>query len=220
MRHSLHLRSPLPLLAVLALGACAAGAPRAAAPTPIARSEEAAIADSVRRSATPADVQFMSGMIGHHAQAIVMGRMAETHGASGAIRILAGRVINAQTDEIALMQRWLRSKGQPVPEAVPGMRMVMDGHEHQMLMPGMLTERQMAELDAARGTEFDRLFLTYMIQHHEGAIAMVQELLSHPGAAQDDVVFKFASDVNVDQATEVARMRRMLFDLTVNAAGP
>ncbi|HWA41418.1 MAG TPA: DUF305 domain-containing protein, partial [Gemmatimonadales bacterium] len=178
------------------------------------------VADSVRHSVTPADVAFMSGMIGHHAQALIMARWAESHGASPQVRVLAGRIINAQTDEIHLMQNWLRENGLPVPPVEPGMRMVMDGHEHLMLMPGMLSDQQMAQLDSARGRDFDRLFLTFMIQHHLGAVAMVEDLFTHPGAGQNDVVFKFASDANVDQTTEVERMRRMLFDLTVNAGGP
>jgi uncharacterized protein (DUF305 family) len=92
---------------------------------------------------------------------------------------------------------------------------VMDGMEHTMLMPGMLTEEQMKELDAARGKEFDKLFLTGMIQHHKGAVQMVKELFDSYGAAQDDLVFKFASDVNVDQTTEIARMERMLIAINL-----
>ena len=88
--------------------------------------------------------------------------------------------------------------------------MIMNGVEHEMLMPGMLTDEQMRQLDAARGNDFDRLFLTYMIQHHTGATKMVKDLFDTYGAAQDDLVFKFASDVNVDQTTEIARMQRML----------
>jgi len=93
--------------------------------------------------------------------------------------------------------------------------MTMGGMEHVMLMPGMLTEAQMKELDAARGPEFDRLFLTYMIQHHRGAVSMVKELFDSYGAGQDEVVFKFASDVNVDQTTEIARMEKMLISMTL-----
>lgn len=216
------IRDLSPLLAALASLACAPGASHPAAPAPIiiAPSGGAALADSVRRSVTPADARFMSGMIGHHAQAIQMAHLAPTHGASPSVRILAARIINAQTDEIALMQGWLRDNGLPVPPAEPGMRMVMEGREHLMLMPGMLTDAQMAALDSARGTRFDQLFLSGMIQHHLGAVAMVEELFTHPGAGQNDVVFKFASDVNVDQITEVERMRRMLFDVTVNATAP
>ena len=171
--------------------------------------------DSARRPYTAADVHFMSGMIGHHSQAIVMAGWAPSHGASPSVHTLSDRIINAQRDEIATMQQWLRDRQQPVPEAsAKGMKMVMDGVEHEMLMPGMLTEAQMKQLDAARGKEFDRLFLTFMIQHHKGAVQMVKELFDSYGAAQDDLVFKFASDVNVDQTTEIARMEKMLVALT------
>jgi len=153
----------------------------------------------------------MSGMIGHHAQAIVMAGWASSHGAGPSVHTLCDRIINAQRDEIRSMQQWLRDRQLPVPEASPkGMKMVMDGVEHEMLMPGMLTEEQMKELDAARGKEFDKLFLKDMIQHHQGAVQMVKELFDSYGAAQDDLVFKFASDVNVDQTTEIARMEKML----------
>src|SRR5436190_3445390 len=160
-------------------------------------------ADSARLPYTEADIRFMSGMISHHAQAIEMSHWAPTHGASPAIIRLTERIINAQGDEIKLMQTWLRDRRQPVPAADPkGMSMQMGGMTHTMLMPGMLTEAQMKELDAARGAEFDKLFLTYMIQHHRGAVSMVQELFGSVGAGQDLTVFKFASDVNVDQTTE------------------
>jgi uncharacterized protein (DUF305 family) len=100
------------------------------------------------------------------------------------------------------------------------MKMVHDGVEHDMQMPGMLTPAQMKQLDAARGREFDRLFLTFMIQHHRGAVEMVKELFGTHGAAQDETVFKFASDVNVDQTTEIARMERMLFALKLEERIP
>ena len=117
-------------------------------------------------------------------------------------------------ERIALIQNWLRDRRQPVPEPSPtGMKMVMNGVEHEMLMPGMLTPEQMAQLDSARGPEFDRLFLTFMIQHHQGAITMVDQLFSAQGAAQDGAVFRFAADVNADQTTEIDRMTRMLDDL-------
>src|SRR5205823_6042420 len=160
-------------------------------------------------------VNFMTGMIGHHAQAIVMAGWAPSHGASSSLRILCERIINAQRDEIVLMQQWLRDRQQLVPDAkATGMPMMMNGVEQDMLMPGMLTEAQMKQLDQARGPEFDRLFLTDMIQHHRGAIAMVKDLFESYGAGQDEMVFKFASDVNVDQTTEVARMEKMLDGLT------
>jgi uncharacterized protein (DUF305 family) len=168
-------------------------------------------ADSVRHPYTQADVDFMSHMIGHHAQALVMAGWAPSHGAGGSVRTLAERIINAQQDEIATMQRWLRDRGKPLPEVQPtGMKMKMNGGQHEMLMPGMLTEAQMYQLDQARGPEFDRLFLTFMIQHHRGAVSMVKDLFGTNGAAQDETVFKFANDVNVDQSTEIARMERML----------
>lgn len=160
---------------------------------------------------TAADVHFMSGMIHHHAQAVLIARWAPTHGASAELQRLAERIVVGQNDEIALMQNWLRDRGEPVPDGTPGpMKMKMDGMEHEMLMPGMLTADQLAQLDRARGAEFDRLFLRFMIQHHEGAITMVNELFGSPGAGQDEVVFRFASDVYADQTTEIDRMEKML----------
>ncbi len=163
---------------------------------------------------TAADVHFISGMIGHHAQAIVMAKWAPTHGASKSVLVLCERIINAQTDEIALMDRWLEVRHQPVPEAKAGpMKMMMNGMEMNMLMPGMLSDSQMKVLDAARGTEFDKHFLQFMIQHHQGAITMVNELFASAGGGQDDVTYKFASDVYADQGTEIDRMQKMLFQL-------
>ena len=154
---------------------------------------------------TEADVRFMSAMIGHHAQALIMAGWAPTHGAGPAVRRLAERIVAGQKDEIVTMQQWLRDRGKPAPDAHHA------AHGHRM--PGMLTEAQLKELDATRGPEFDRLFLTYMIQHHRGAVAMVKELFGTPGSAQDETVFKFADDVGVDQSTEIARMERMLADI-------
>lgn len=187
-------------------------------PAPPAETSPAAIAkaqaDSARLPYTAADIHFMTGMISHHAQAIRMAGWVPSRAAHPSLRILAERIINAQTDEIHLMQQWLRDRRQPVPEPSPtGMRMTHDGVVHEMLMPGMLTPEQMARLEAAQGAEFDQLFLTFMIQHHQGATAMVAELFSQDGAGQDEIVFKFASDVNVDQTTEIARMERMLASL-------
>jgi uncharacterized protein (DUF305 family) len=171
-------------------------------------------ADSIRLPYTEADIRFMSGMISHHAQAIKMAKWSATHGASPAVIRFSERVVTSQTDEIALMQSWLRDRLQPVPEPDPaGMKMKMGDTEHVMLMPGMLTQEQMAKLDAARGKEFDRLFLTFMIQHHEGAITMVRELFASAGAGQDESVFAFANDVEIDQETEIARMKQMLLEL-------
>lgn len=153
----------------------------------------------------------MSAMIGHHAQAIAMARLAPSHGASPAVLRLAERIINGQQDDIALMQQWLRDRRQPVPDARPtAPKMLHDGVEHAMLMPGMVSDAQMRQLDEARGDEFDRLFLGFMIQHHRGAVSMVTDLFATVGAGQDETVFKFASDVNVDQSTEIDRMQKML----------
>lgn len=211
------------LLATVALSACAtagSGAPGtvvASASAPIDPTYVAkARADSLRHPYTQADVDFMSHMISHHAQAIAMARWAPSHSASPTVQRLADRIINAQKDEIATMQTWLRDRLKPIPDPDPaGMKMSMNGMEHLMLMPGMLTDSQMKELDAARGAEFDRLFLTFMIQHHKGAVSMVKDLFGSSGAAMDETIFKFASDVNVDQSTEIARMEKMLAALTL-----
>src|SRR5881394_3431564 len=169
----------------------------------------AAATKPAAKNYTDADVHFMAGMIGHHAQAIEMAGWAPTHGASQAVRVLCERIVVAQTDEIAMSQRWLREHGEYVPPADPRGH-IMQGMDQPMLMPGMLTPQQMAQLDSARGPDFDRLFLTDMIQHHQGAITMVQQLLAVPGAAQDGPIFRFSSDVNADQTTEINRMKLML----------
>lgn len=217
------------LLAPLVSTACT-GASRAgveAGPEPAARSTAEIEAlyrariDSARMRFAEADVRFMTGMIGHHAQALVMAGFAPTHGASPPVRTLAARVINAQQDEIALMQQWLRDRGQPVPEVhIAGTTLTAQGAEHILHMPGMLTEEQMRELDQARGPDFDRLFLTYMIQHHRGAVAMVHDLFNTDGAGQEDMVFKLASDIQVDQITEISRMELMLAALPPGAGAP
>lgn len=194
---------------VLVLGVVVAPKP-ASAQAPVSGIEQAR-RDSVRRPYTAADIEFMSGMIGHHAQAVKMAGWAESHGASRALQIFCGRIATGQTAEIGLMQQWLKERNQPAPEAdARGMKMDMPGMDHFTLMPGMLTEEQMKQLDAARGVEFDRLFLMYMMQHHRGALTMVDKLFNTPGAAQDEIVFKFANDVQADQNTEIDRMQQML----------
>ena len=219
------------LLAALVATACGTasrgGAGAAPAPTTPSAAEIEAIyrarTDSALKRFTEADVRFMTGMIAHHAQALIMARLAPTHGASPAIQTLAARIINAQQDEIVTMQEWLRERGQPVPEVhIHGLDLMVHGVDHatHMHMPGMLTPEQLRELDRARGPEFDRLFLTYMIQHHRGAVAMVHELFSTDGAGQDEVVFKLASDVQADQTTEIARMEKMLSSLSAGGGAP
>jgi uncharacterized protein (DUF305 family) len=158
-----------------------------------------------------ADIDFMAGMIPHHAQAVIMAAWAPTHGARKDVAILCERILVGQTDEIKSMQTWLGDRGQPVPDAKSTrMHMKMNGVEHDMLMPGMLTDEEMAELDKARGAEFDRLFLIGMIKHHQGAIDMVNDLFKAYGAAQDDTIYKFASDVFADQSIEIGVMHKML----------
>jgi uncharacterized protein (DUF305 family) len=205
------------VLAAIALSACSRATRTEPQPAAASQGELAAIekarADSVRHPYTEADIRFMSGMIHHHAQAIVISQWAPSHDASASVRTLAARIINAQQDEIATLQQWLRDRRQPVPD-VRSMK-EMNGAERGMMMPGMLSEAQLKQLDAARGREFDRLFLTFMIQHHRGAVTMVNELFDSYGAAQDETVFKLASDINVDQTTEIARMERMLFVLSL-----
>jgi uncharacterized protein (DUF305 family) len=218
----LHTRLPAALLAAATLAACG-GAPAARAQTtpagghhhPPAQPAAGTLPPGAHHPWTEADVRFMSSMIGHHAQAIEMSRLAPERAGSGSVRILAERIISAQEDEIATMQQWLRDRGEPVPE-------VHAGHHagHEALMPGMATPEQMARLAAASGPEFDMLFLNLMIQHHQGAVSMVSELFSSYGAGQDETVFKFASDVNVDQATEIARMQKMLEGLMFASPAP
>jgi uncharacterized protein (DUF305 family) len=167
--------------------------------------------DLVRQPYSAADVDFMSGMIPHHAQAVQMAGWAASHGARSDVRILCERILVGQRDEIAFMRNWLRDRGQEVPAAnATHHKMKMNGMEHDMLMPGMLSADEMAALDKARGPEWDRLFLTGMIRHHEGAIKMVDDLFASYGALQDDDVYKFASDIYADQSTEIERMQKML----------
>lgn len=174
--------------------------------------------DSTLLRVSEADVAFMTGMIAHHAQALVMSALAPTNGASPTIRTLTARITNAQADEIRNMQAWLRDRGRPVPEVdASGAVHMMHGPDHSMHMPGMLSPGQLQELSEARGPDFDRLFLTYMIQHHQGAVGMVHDLFAVDGAAQDDLIFKIASDIQVDQITEIDRMQRMLDQMTAGA---
>jgi len=166
--------------------------------------DAAAAADVSKVPFTPADVRFMQGMIGHHAQALDMTALVATRSRSDAIRKLAQRIELSQADEIKMMQEWLTGRGQKVP----------DQHAHHApgatLMPGMLTPEEMARLAQAKGPEFDRLFLEFMIKHHEGALTMVQDLFAQPGAGQESDVFAFASDVDADQRMEIDRMRAAL----------
>jgi uncharacterized protein (DUF305 family) len=198
MRKSILIASA-PALAALATIVCVSAAQRPAPP---------AGPDSARKGYTPADVHFMTGMIAHHAQAVLMAGWAPSHGASASLRAMCERIVVGQGDEIVLMQRWLRDRHEMVP-AGDATHDMMPGMDHD-LMPGMLTHQQLMQLDSARGTEFDRWFLTFMIQHHMGAITMVNELFGSQGGGEEEIVFRFASDVYADQTTEIARMNRML----------
>lgn len=254
--------------------------------------------DSAKMQFTQPDVDFMSGMIGHHAQALIMSSMASVNNASPSVVTLTKRIINAQKDEIGIMQRWLHDRNQTVPQVtIDGLQLIiepgnepslvfdsaqvahavehfnkhgnyMDNAHYKMMhgegdmkhegmshdtmshgegdmnhegmnhdtmdhgegemnhegmshsgmhdhsgMPGMLTQEQLEELALAKGTEFDRLFLTYMIQHHTGAIIMVKELVETDGAAQELQIGKLAGEINVDQKTEIERMRLMLMEV-------
>ena len=152
---------------------------------------------------TTADVEFMQGMISHHAQAIEMADLLKTRTRRPEMRTLAERIDISQADEIRMMQRWLVDRGQIAPEQF--------AHHHEgMVMPGMLTPEQMQRLGAATGPEFDRLFLEGMIAHHQGALTMVEALMKQPGAAQESEIFGFISDVEADQSAEIARMSAML----------
>ena len=236
--------------------------------------------DSAKMQFTQPDVDFMAGMIGHHAQALIMSSMASVNNASPSVVTLTKRIINAQKDEIGIMQRWLHDRKQMVPQVtINGLQLIieagsepslvfdsaqvahavkhfnkhgsyMDNNHYQMMhgsemshegmehgtmehgdtemnhegmdhsgmhdhssMPGMLTQKQLEELALAKGTEFDRLFLTYMIQHHTGAIIMVKDLVETDGAAQEVQIGKLAGEINVDQKTEIERMRLMLMEV-------
>ena len=165
-------------------------------------------ADTNHAGYTAGDVHFISGMILHHAQSILIAGWAPTHDASAALRALCERIVVGQRDEIVLFQRWLEQRHEAVPDyqhaMMPGMM------DPTMMMPGMLTADQLTQLDHARGTEFDRLFLRFMIQHHQGAITMVNQLFAAPGAGEEENVYRYAANIFADQTTEIERMQHML----------
>jgi uncharacterized protein (DUF305 family) len=152
----------------------------------------------------------MQGMIMHHAQAVEMTALIQSHTQNSEIRTLGARISLSQSDEMKFMKRWLAARGQPDPMAMPGMPdMDMDG-KPMHAMPGMLTPKQMDALRHASGTQFDYLFLTGMIQHHNGALIMVKDLFEHPGAGQDAELFDFATDADNTQRAEIRIMQNML----------
>ncbi|HVI72666.1 MAG TPA: DUF305 domain-containing protein [Pyrinomonadaceae bacterium] len=156
---------------------------------------------------SPADVQFMQGMIMHHAQAVEMTALIDSHTENKNLRSLGARISRSQSDEIKFMERWLTARGEPLSHEMHG-GMHMPGH--QMMMPGMLTAKQMDALKKARGQQFDRLFLKGMIQHHNGALTMVKDLFNTAGAGQDAEIFNFATDVDSGQRAEIRVMETML----------
>jgi uncharacterized protein (DUF305 family) len=198
-------RSAVVATSVVVLGACAGGSNETRVVQPGAPGQQGRVldVDAARGTApahTEADVHFMHGMIPHHGQALEMVALVPSRAASEAVRQMALRMEISQRDEIALIERWLRDRGEPLP----------DHAGHMMSAPGMLTPEQMERLGAARGEEFDRLFLEYMIQHHEGAITMVRTLFATSGGAQDSEIYQFANDVETDQRIEIDRMRQLL----------
>ncbi|HET6851987.1 MAG TPA: DUF305 domain-containing protein [Pyrinomonadaceae bacterium] len=159
--------------------------------------------------ASPADVQFMQGMIMHHAQAVEMTALIDSHTQNKELRSLGARINHSQADEMKFMKRWLETRGEPVSPPMhhmPG----MDMSSHSMMMPGMLTPAQMEALKKAKGAQFDELFLKGMIQHHEGALVMVKDLFDTAGAGQDAELFNFTTDVDTGQRAEINIMKTML----------
>ena len=222
--------------ALLSLAACSARKPQPAPVVPAHTSEETmwlpaadVRPDSARHGYTAADVRFVHHMLVHHAQALAMTSLVPARTARPDMRLLAERIDVSQKSEIAMMQRWLKARGEEIPDldAHHGMSgHDMAGHDMSMpgmsmpastpgimkpgtSMPGMLTPEQMAALSSASGPEFDRLFLEGMIQHHEGALVMVADLFATQGAGQESEIFRFASDVDADQRAEIRRMRTM-----------
>jgi uncharacterized protein (DUF305 family) len=164
-------------------------------------------ADTSGIQATATDVRFMQGMIAHHAQALEMTALLASRTNGPEMHLLARRIELSQSDEIGMMQRWLKRRGATVPDAHVH-------HDHSAaLMPGMLTPEEMSRLEAATGRAFDRLFLESMIRHHDGALTMVHDLFATTGAGQDPEIYAFASDVDADQRIEIDRMGAMLLEI-------
>jgi len=164
---------------------------------------------------SPADVEFMQGMILHHAQAVEMTAMIPSHTQNKDLRSLGARISSSQSDEINFMKRWLAARGESVPKAMPKMPGMDMPYETMVRMPGMLTPQQMEALQKAKGGAFDRLFLVGMIQHHNGALTMVKELFDTPGTGQDAELFNFATDADNSQRAEIRIMETMLKKQTV-----
>jgi uncharacterized protein (DUF305 family) len=184
------------------------GEPQLVQPGRPGEASKVVTAETSARSAalphTPADTKFMQSMIGHHQQALEMAALVYQNSQREEMKLLAKRIEVSQIDEINMMKEWLSTRRETLPDA----------HAHHAgdhaLMPGMLTQAEMARLALAKGAEFDRLFLQGMIKHHQGALTMVKELFATPAAGQDAEIFAFASDVDADQSMEIDRMAAML----------
>jgi uncharacterized protein (DUF305 family) len=159
---------------------------------------------------SPADVEFMQGMIMHHQQAVEMTALIATHTQNKDLRLLGAKISSSQSDEIRFMQRWLAARGEPISMAMPGMPDMDASGKPMPLMPGMLTSEQMEALRNAKGAEFDHLFLIGMIQHHNGALIMVKDLFNTAGAGQEADIFNFATDADNTQRAEIKIMQAML----------
>jgi uncharacterized protein (DUF305 family) len=212
------LRKWLPAVVLCSLPLCAANGQQSS-PAPVVVQPGAPGTPSKRlppsTTGTPpqrsqADIEFMQGMIMHHGQAVVMTDLIPSHTENAELRSLGARIGLSQADEMKFMKRWLRARGEPVSMAMAGMPDMDRNGSPMAAMPGMLTPKQMDELRQAKGAEFDRLFLTGMIQHHNGALVMVKELFDTPGAGQDAELFDFATDADNTQRAEIAIMQDML----------
>ena len=205
------MRRSLSLLAATLAAGCASSQPRIVQPGAPGKPSQIITPEQSRDLSaveyTGADIKFMQGMIGHHAQALEMVELLKTHSTSDDMKKLGLRIELSQDDEIRMMQNWLAIRGQRVPSRT-GLHLHGAG-----LMPGMLTPDEMQQLEQAKGPEFDRLFLEGMIKHHGGALQMVHDLLDTPGAAQESDVFSFVADVEADQRAEIDRMGAMLSTL-------
>jgi len=209
------MKTPFARLGAAVVAAVLAGAvvgARAAAPQAAPLKDPKPRPDLVAYPYTNADVEFMQGMIPHHAQAVKMCTIAPTHAGKREVKLMCERMLISQRDEIRMMRIWLLDRGQfvPAPDATHHKMTMPGGMAHDMLMPGMLSDEEMAKLDKARGADWDRMFLNAMIRHHQGAITMVDDLLASPGGAQGDDMYGFASDIWADQTAEIERMQKLL----------
>jgi uncharacterized protein (DUF305 family) len=209
----------LAVSAAAALSCCPARAKQTAPATPVVVQPGApgkpskTLPSSTKGTLPPksqADVEFMQGMIMHHSQAVEMTALIASHTENKDLRALGARISSSQSDEIKFMRRWLAARGESLSMAAPGMPGMDMSRQPMALMPGMLTAEQMDALRKAKGAEFDNLFLTGMIQHHDGALTMVKDLFDTAGAGQDAEIFDFATDADNTQRAEIRIMQSML----------